>query len=749
MKQNNIQSIIDSRLAALQPSESLQERLKTLALEQADKTLENGSLEVRIPENNRSKIEVLDIDIVETEIFKSDRLETERTESSTETVEMLEKERTESEMPGNSISEEEIPENAIFELEASESGVLEDEAQEETVQEIKLSETSTSEDEVVDAGPIALEMPESGVLEDEAQEETVQESRLSETSDAADENSDDRPVVAMEDNAPEDEAENSHIEIETRESEIADDCISAEHVRKKKRAARKIAKTPEKAPAHIFVAQIAETSAQSDHLLEIVDQKQQKRWSWRRPLIATVAACLCIALTALLLTATMPRVNTFVSDLIVPREQFYNRQELEEVISPELDKILEPVADDCAQRGIQMEVIAATTNGSAMMLIYTLKDLEGDRINQDINPPVLEVFGHPVASTAQKSYDPATKTLTVTVFLVGDTAARDAGVTISTRQITSTTAIPFFDTGIDWTTVPIETPVSYIGNETYGASVVGPSGEIAETLLQENVFPILQPKAPELQVPLANLESAAISNIAFVNGELHVQIHYSQRDSIDQSVKLEDGTFLVTNAPDAALTSETAFAENSTFLYSVAFYASGLGAEGVFYEYVYAVPQESLADYKLLGVGFHRTDVIEEDDWSITIPLNTVAPVAIPCSIPVGSMSNSDPAGDADETGNVSETVYTGEITGLLISPFGFQLQGIQDIKQNLISVELVLKDGTIRSFMSGQEVGGVFVGVQEWCFLFERAENGNVRFDGIDLAALQAIRINGVEVAL
>ena len=326
-----------------------------------------------------------------------------------------------------------------------------------------------------------------------------------------------------------------------------------------------------------------------------------------------VAVVLCVILAVMTLaTALAATVDVFNSRL----HAFW----------PEAAEFLMPVNASCESEGIRMEVLSAVVKGDKAHVTFSLQDLEGDRLNErtmasfsDLAFPnkAQEEPDHvPFATIAQLSYDPATKTA-----VFAQEFDYDASLTREDYQI------PLYIEYLN--NVPYEETDLKPLLEEYGKEVKtaqAPDNAHANTLA-ENLPPdrtILDPAA-NLKIPLN--EYAELTGIGWIDGKLHVQIHY-----LPESLKTyEDGT-----------------------LYSPVFcHIQMMGADGIspwywykdhpedinfgwqwddngdwfcdWEEYIFPCTPAEVREGTLLAVAMHGQEPeIIEGNWSVKIPLRMI-----------------------------------------------------------------------------------------------------------------------------
>ena len=201
---------------------------------------------------------------------------------------------------------------------------------------------------------------------------------------------------------------------------------------------------------------------------------------------------------------------------------------------PELAEALMPVNTSCEKLGIRMEVDSAVVQDNKVMVIYSMQDLEGDRLNEysqaSFDETVIRLDG-PVSientesTSLLLSYDPETKKATFAQEIEYDYPVKGAN-----EKIRLCIPYLFLEDQVVTDLHPIL--------ETYGDAAVIPaseadiqwyaswSGNVEQA--PEGLKLLDYTRNPEIPIH----EHIAISGIGWIDGMLHVQVHNTSNGMI-------------------------------------------------------------------------------------------------------------------------------------------------------------------------------------------------------------------------
>lgn len=313
---------------------------------------------------------------------------------------------------------------------------------------------------------------------------------------------------------------------------------------------------------------------------------QLKPARYRRPmrlLAAALAVLLCLSAAAPALAANVPGFY----------EMLYR-------ISPGAAQFFTPVRQLDEVNGIRMEVVSAYVRGDTAEIYITMQDLTGDRVDASIDLydsySINRPFGG-VGHCEQVAYDESTKTATFLITLTkwegqditGDKITFSLQKFLSNKQYYENISIPF-DAAEAETNPPLQSVEVNGGSYMY------------EPVDFKNAFTALVPSAAKQWFPVEGIDLTAVG---YVEGKLHIQTAVADYRSNDNH-----GFFYFQDGTGNEIPCEMSFS-----------FSQETESGRIDYdEYVFDIPQGSLADYSLYG-DFVTADALTEGGWSVTFPL--------------------------------------------------------------------------------------------------------------------------------
>ena len=287
---------------------------------------------------------------------------------------------------------------------------------------------------------------------------------------------------------------------------------------------------------------------------------------------AVFIGCLLIVTPAL--AASVPEVN----DLLY-------------LVSPTTAQFFRPVQMSAVDQGIEVSVESAYIYGSTAQAIITVRDLEGDRLDDSLDlydsyeiKTGYDCTGH----CEQMGYDPASKTAT---FLISISSMDQKNINQGNKLTFSLTTLltgkeKAIDVALpmDWKSIPNE--VQTETGDTSDEVVMIPGKERNE--LYEGFY---------------------CSGIGYINNSLHVQLYTPGRDLRD------DHAFLhLRNAAGDQIEAQ--------MLYRGSYRGMDPAEDdrANYVEYAFTVPLSDIDQWSLYGDFYHATGRID-GNWSITFPL--------------------------------------------------------------------------------------------------------------------------------
>ena len=287
---------------------------------------------------------------------------------------------------------------------------------------------------------------------------------------------------------------------------------------------------------------------------------------------AVFIGCLLIVTPAL--AASVPEVN----DLLY-------------LVSPTTAQFFRPVQMSAVDQGIEVSIESAYIYGSTAQAIITVRDLEGDRLDDSLDlydSYEIRIGYDCTGHCEQMGYDPASKTATFLIsissmdeknIIQGNKLTFSLSTLLTGQKKNIDVAIP-----MDWNVIPktVETESA----DPYEATVMVPGESLRE--FEDGFY---------------------FSGDGYVDGKLHIQLYTPGRDSRD------DHAFLhLRNAAGEEKQGEMLYRGG----YSRNDPAGNKRANYV--EYAFDVPQSELDQWSLYSDFYHATGRID-GSWSITFPL--------------------------------------------------------------------------------------------------------------------------------
>lgn len=214
---------------------------------------------------------------------------------------------------------------------------------------------------------------------------------------------------------------------------------------------------------------------------------------------------------------------------------------------PELAEVLMPVNTGCEKLGIRMEVESAVVQENKVMVVYSMQDLEGDRLNEYSQAAVSETAIQPNGSATPEnigstslllSYDQEAKKATFAQEIEYDRPVKGTNEKIRL-------AIPYLFLEDQAVTDLHPILEAYRGNpavipasEADVLRYASRSGNVEKA--PEGLKLLDHTKNPEIPIH----EHAAISGIGWIDGTLHVQVHHINNDMV-QDGEGENGYYPV------------------------------------------------------------------------------------------------------------------------------------------------------------------------------------------------------------
>lgn len=303
-------------------------------------------------------------------------------------------------------------------------------------------------------------------------------------------------------------------------------------------------------------------------------QKRTHRSAWMRVGVTFAVFAVCLLTITSALAAEIPAVNDFLYFVL-----------------PEMAQFFKPVQLSDVDQNIEIKVESAYVNGASAKILVSVRDLEGNRLDDSIsfyNSENLHTGFDSMGTCNQIGYDASTGTATLLV----ETSSMNPNdmihgkkITISFRTILSgkeeNEGKPV---QMDWSTISNDVKTEQSNDD--GRTVLVPG---------EKLFEIM--------------DGFLITGVGYVGEQLHIQLYTPKRYVFDAYaflyLKSKDGTEI-----------------QSDMIYRGAYNTGDpeMDKQADYVEYVFDVPQDALPDYQLFG-DFYSMKTRVDGDWSITFPL--------------------------------------------------------------------------------------------------------------------------------
>lgn len=315
------------------------------------------------------------------------------------------------------------------------------------------------------------------------------------------------------------------------------------------------------------------------------EKKKRTASSFRKPVIAILAVCICMSLAVPALAATVEPVYRMMY-----------------AFSPGIAQFFMPVQKSAEDNGIKMEVVSAYIRGNEADIYITMQDLTGDRIDgttdlldsYSINRPFSSL-----ASCQRVGYDEKTKTATFLISITewGDQKIAGDKITFSVGE--------FISDKKDYEDIKIPIDLSSVSTakSTKRVDSTGGSGKDYEKYIVEGKTTALTPSQAMDGFPVEGIE---LTGVGYVDGKLHIQTAaYHNLDKDDH------GYFYLKDADGSRIDLDYDFSFLNQFQQP---------GRIDYDECVFDVPQEEIGNYSLYG-NFVTSGMHTEGNWRVTFPL--------------------------------------------------------------------------------------------------------------------------------
>lgn len=350
--------------------------------------------------------------------------------------------------------------------------------------------------------------------------------------------------------------------------------------------------------------------------------------------------------------------------------------------------------------GIELKVTSAAADDDSVMIFYTLRDLEKDRISEDTLVYDYFLSGPTTIGNLRDGYDEKTKT--ASFFIMGDNGSGLKGqkLTYAIKSILEEGPEELYTTQRKVGDLLSEQAAD-LGKpsfreyharqeDSFWNAQTQKGAELQESFEKEDCASLLQGDRFEIQFP--GVDWATITNMGYHDGWLHIRVRYDEKQA-----ELNYGYPCLTDS------------EGSEWDTAILNSPLSDGAE----EFVIQVDDVRDLDRLYLSGFYTNNKTLYLGEWNVTFKVKGVSTKTVSCSIETGTLS-------------VSKAV---------LSPFGVSIYGKGERKE---SIRVQLKDGTLLESDGYSSSGDGETGKSECKYKFE---------EPLVLEEIQSITIAGEKI--
>ncbi|MHA7743560.1 DUF4179 domain-containing protein [Priestia aryabhattai] len=410
-------------------------------------------------------------------------------------------------------------------------------------------------------------------------------------------------------------------------------------------------------------------------------KSEQPRRTFKKAIVFPAAAVLFLIGSAGVGAATFPSFNHLLS-----------------LVSPDIALFLQPIETTSEDKGIKMKVVGAMNDDEMAVIYVTMQDLTGNRLDKTLDLYDYTLTDGHMFNSQIVNYDKDTNTATLRIQANGGTNFNNKKIKL---RISSFLSQRYKHEGIK-----IDTDLSELKNKNVDTislstdSTSGGGGEITDQLDTGESIEILKPNETILSLP--KIKFMHVSNIGFVNGQLHVQTKWSDED-IDSH-----GDFYLVDPSGKKINAA------SKVYYGVD--KSGKTVYGNNYvEYIFNANNEDFSKLKLMG-DLVSNGNFTKGNWSTTFKLHSV---------------------ENEKSVSFNEDFGSWKATKMTLSSLGVTLYGKGHFKDtDNIKMSVKMNNGSSQSLESLQN--------------FSDNKSVKAKFlssSPLDLSNIKAINVNGTHI--
>ena len=369
--------------------------------------------------------------------------------------------------------------------------------------------------------------------------------------------------------------------------------------------------------------------------------------------------------------------------------------------------LFEPVNEVVVYDGIEMEIVSAVADDDSVMILYTLKDLEGDRISEFTSIYDFSLSRAGTLGTYPVGYDAETKT--ATFCMAGDNGREMKGrkLTMSVTSFLDGAPMELHETKLSLQELlqkqraafgePEFRDYNADEEDSYWGAQSLEGVDLQEEFEKKDHIPILLDGSMNIKIP--SVDWVTVTNIGYRDGWMHVQLKYDGEKS-----EINNGYLRLTDSEGNELNRailNTPLPENRD-------------------EYLISVGgDEDLSALYLSGV-YTNYEALNTGEWQTTFKVKGVEIKTFACTVETDSLS----------------------INKIILSPLGVTVygNGIPDDSIQDDGIKIYMKDGTEIASEGSSGSGDEVTGKYEYKFKFSAP---------VDIEAVSSISLAGKTITV
>ena len=295
--------------------------------------------------------------------------------------------------------------------------------------------------------------------------------------------------------------------------------------------------------------------------------------------------------------------------------------ELMYLVSPSVAQHFMPVQKSCESNGIEIEVVSAYIKDNTAQVYITLKDLEGNRVDEttDLNDSynINRAFNCSIGHCENIGYDEKTKKATFLITITNNENKNITGEKLTFKMSN------FISHKEEWNNVKLPIEIEQIESNVEKQKVT-----VAGFSTTNNKYENMYNNNEEIVIkPNKNIEfgvtDMTITGIAYFDNKLHIQVSAKNNLKIDNHGELYLKNDETNEKKMIDYKLHFILGKNGDkYEYSSDFYSADNPNRIDLTEYVFDISQEELKKYTIYG-DFIAGGVNTEGNWKVTFPLET------------------------------------------------------------------------------------------------------------------------------